>query len=54
MQYEVISRDYISNCLIEAVRAKLRKNQVKIYICRPRITENGHFQMFHCMWEDEK
>ena len=54
MQYEVISRDYISNCLIEAVRAKLRKNQVKIYICRPRITENGHFQMFHCMGEDEK
>ncbi len=53
MQYKVISEDYISNCLIEAIRAKARNNQVKIYFCSPRITENGHFQMLHAMWEDE-
>lgn len=54
MKYRVISKDYISNCLIEAIRAKIKNNQVKIYFGRPRITENGHFQMFHAMWEDDK
>lgn len=54
MHYEIISRDYISNCLIEAAKAKLKNHQVKIYYCRPRITENKNFQSMHFMWEDEK
>ena len=52
-RYEVISKDYISNCLIEVIKAKMRNPQVKIYFCRPRITENGNFQSLHFMWEDE-
>lgn len=45
---------YISNCFIEAVKAKMHNKNVKIYLCRPRITENGHFQKIHFMWEDEE
>jgi len=47
-----ITPQYHSNCLIEAVKAKIRNLRVKIYFCKPRITENGHFQMLHFMWSD--
>ena len=50
--YCTVSKEYYSNCMIEAVRAKLHNPAVKIYFCKPRITENGHFQMFHFMWSD--
>lgn len=50
--FKIISEEYYSNCLIEAVRAKLHNPQIKIYFCKPRIAENGRFQMFHFMWSD--
>lgn len=50
--FETASKTYWSNCMMEAVKAKFRNPKVKIYFCRPRITENGHFQMFHFMWSD--
>ena len=53
-RYEIISKSYYSNCLFEAIRAKLHNSDVKIYFCKPRITENGNFQMFHFMWSDGK
>ncbi len=53
-QYKIISEEYYSNCLIEALKAKARNPEVKIYFCKPRITENGNFQMFHFMWSDGK
>lgn len=54
-RFEIVSQPYWSNCLIEAVRAKIRSpNKVKIFFCKPRITENGNFQMCHFMWSDGK
>jgi hypothetical protein len=47
-----ITRQYYSNCMIEALKAKIRNRRVKIYFCKPRITENGNFQMCHFMWSD--
>jgi len=53
VKYEYYSTLYWSNCLAEAVKAKLKDwKHVKIYFCKPRITENGHFQMMHFMWSD--
>lgn len=46
-----ISNDYYSNCLIEALRAKIRGCGVKLYFCKPQMS-NNHFQMFHIMWSD--
>lgn len=49
-----ITDKYSSNCLIEAIKAKLRNpSGVKIYFCKPRITENGNFQWLHFMWSDK-
>lgn len=48
-----ITGKFWSNCLVEAVKAKLRNKNVKVYFCKPRITENGNFQMAHFMWEDD-
>lgn len=53
-RYEIVSKAYYSNCLIEAIKAKLHNSDIKIYFCKPRITENGHFQMCHFMWSDGK
>ena len=52
--YVIVSKEYCSNCMVEALKAKIRNPKVKIYFCKPRITENGHFQMFHFMWSDGK
>ena len=49
--YEIISNEYYSNCIVEAIKAKLKNHKVKIYFCKPRITENG-LQMCHFMWSD--
>ena len=50
-----VSGEYFSNCFIEAMKAKLRnRRNVKVYFCKPRITENGHFQMLHFMRTDGK
>ena len=51
-KYEIISKKYISNCMIEALKAKLKNRNVTIYFCKPRITENGNFQFMHFMWSD--
>ena len=51
-RYDIISKPYWSNCFIEAIRAKSKNSNVKIYFCKPRITENGNFQMLHFMWSD--
>ena len=52
-KYKIVSDTYISNCIIEALKAKLRDpKNVKIYICKPRITANGHLQKCHAMWTD--
>lgn len=53
-KYEVISKEYCSNCMIEALKAKIKNPKVKIYFCKPRITENRNFQNFHFMWSDGK
>lgn len=51
-KYEIITKEYISNCMIEAIKAKLRNWNVTIYFCKPRFTENGNFQFMHFMWSD--
>lgn len=40
--------------MIEALKAKICNPKTKIYFYKPRITENGHFQMFHFMRTDSK
>ena len=49
-----ITDQYYSNCFVEALKAKSHNPNVQIFFCKPRITENGHFQMMHFMWSDEK
>lgn len=49
-----VTGEFSSNCFIEAVKAKLQDKNVKIYFCKPRITENGNFQMAHFMWTNGK
>lgn len=50
--YKIVSKEYYSNCMFEALKAKIYNPKVKIYFCKPRIAENGYFQMFHFMWSD--
>jgi len=50
--YKIASGYYVSNCLMEVLKAKIRNSNVTIYFCKPRVTENGRFQMFHFMWDD--
>ena len=38
--FKIISDEYYSNCMIEAIKAKLHNPQVKVYFCKPRMTEN--------------
>lgn len=52
-KYEIISREYYSNCLIEVIKAKIKNPSIKIYFCKPKF-EHGKFQMFHFMWSDGK
>lgn len=50
--FQYISIPYKSNCLIEAVKAKIFSDfNVKIYFCKPRFY-NSKFQMCHFMWSD--
>ena len=51
-EYKYISEEFMSNCMIEAFKAKLKDPfHVKLYFCKPLI-KNGKFQMFHWMWSD--
>lgn len=39
--------------MIEALKAKLKNPEIKIFFCKP-IFKNGHFQNLHFMWSDGK
>ena len=53
--FRYVSPECVSNCMIEAIKAKLRNPRcVRIYFCKPHIMENSHFQMCHFMWTDGK
>ena len=50
--FRYVSPECVSNCMIEAIRAKLRDpRRVKLYFLKPRFKP---FQMFHFMWTDGK
>lgn len=51
-KFKIISDGYYSNCMIEAIRAKIHNPRIKLYFCKPRMAGNGRFQMFHFMWSD--
>lgn len=52
-KFRYTTEEYASNCFFEAIKAKLKSpKSVKIYFCKPRITENGNFQWMHFMWTD--
>lgn len=53
-KFTYITEEYCSNCLLEAIKAKLKNKDIKIYYCKPRITGNRNFQMLHFMWTDGK
>ena len=46
-----ISDFYWSNCLIEAIKAKIRNPHIKVYIAKPDIKNH---RMFHFIWSDGK
>lgn len=51
-KFNIVSEEYTSNCMIEAIKAKLKNpNRVKIYFCKP-VLNKGHFQNRHFMWSD--
>lgn len=52
-KFRYITGKYRSNCLIEAVKAKIKNPKVKIYFCKPRITKGGKL-LPHFMWSDGK
>ena len=52
-KYEIVSKEYRSNCMVEAIKAKIRNPKVKIYFCKP-IIKKGRFQNFHFIWSDGK
>lgn len=51
-RYNIVSKTYVSNCFIEAIKAKIKNRNVKLYYCKPRIGEHGKLQFFHFMWSD--
>ena len=52
--FEYITPEYVSNCMLEALKVKLKDPfRVKLFFCKP-IFEPGHFEMFHFMWTDGK
>lgn len=53
--FQYITDEYVSNCFFEAIKAKIKNPKVvKVYFCKPRITENGNFQWMHFMWTNGK
>lgn len=52
-KFVYISKPYKSNCLLEALKEKLKyPKTTTIYFCPPRITENGNYQWCHFMWSN--
>lgn len=44
---------FYSNCLIEAVKAKLKDwKHVKLYYCKPCRGRDGTLHSFHILWDD--
>ena len=48
-KFEVITKDYVSNCLIEAIKAKIRNLKIKITVVMP--WDNEVFCP-HVLWND--
>lgn len=49
IKYNFITNFYYSNCLIEALKAKIKNKSIKIYYCKPSLKKH---QMAHFMWTD--
>lgn len=53
--YKIVSREYMSNCLVEAIKAKIRSPKtVKLYFLKPYKDCNRKWHMFHFMWTNGK
>lgn len=51
-KYYIITKEYYSNCILEALKAKIKHPfKVKLFVCKPIISK-GHFQNIHFMWSD--
>lgn len=51
---EIISKLYYSNCLIEAIRAKIKNPKVRLYFCLPYRMPSGQIRSSHVVWDDGK
>lgn len=49
---KIISEEFYSNCLVEALKAKFKNPAIKIYFRPPYIKNNGRISSMHFMWED--
>lgn len=50
---KIISEGYYSNCLIEAIKAKIRNPSIKLHFCKPYRKPNGRIGSMHILWEDD-
>lgn len=44
-KYEIVSKEYRSNCMVEAIKAKIRNPKVKIYFCKPIIKKRSFSEL---------
>lgn len=51
--YEIIRGPYYSNCIIEALKAKLKNLHTKFYLCMPYKKKSGKIGSMHALWEDD-
>ena len=51
-QDKIISEEFYSNCLFEAIKAKLKNPKVKLYFRKPYLS-GLHIRSMHVLWEDE-
>lgn len=50
---EFVSPFYYSNCLFEAIRAKIANPKIKLYFCKPYRKPTGAIGSLHVLWEDD-
>lgn len=50
---QFITKEYYSNCIIEALKAKIKNRKVKLYFCPPYRKKTGKIASMHVVWEDE-
>lgn len=54
MKGQIITNEFSSNCLIEAIKAKCKNpKDVKLYFCWPYIKPTGGLGSMHLLWEDK-